>query len=108
MDPQQQPTETVRPRLRSDGSRAREPIPRDDMVRRTWRRFRLAHGGKPIAAALIIGGVAVTLAVEVGAPELVIGATAAYVTYRMMRYGIDLKQALTETVQLERAAEELA
>lgn len=105
MDPQQQPTEAVRPRLRSDGSRTRELVPHEDLLRRTWRRFHLAHGGKPIAAALIIGGAAITLAVEVGAPELVIGAMAAYATYRMVRYGIDLKQALTETVQLERAAE---
>lgn len=104
MEPQQHSTEEVRPRLPSDGSRMREMIPHEDLVRRTWRRLHLAHGGRPIAAALIIGGAAITLAVQVGAPELGIGAVAAYVTYRMMRYGIDLKQALTETVQLERAA----
>ncbi len=104
MDPQQNPPMIVRPRLPSDGARKRELIPHEDLVRRTWRRLHLAHGGRPIAAALIIGGAAITLAVNVGAPELGIGAVAAYVTYRMMRYGIDLKQALTETVQLERAA----
>jgi hypothetical protein len=80
-------------------------IPRDDLVRRTWKRLRLAHGAKPIAAALIIGGATLVIAAELGATELALAAISAYVTYRMLRYGIDLKQALTETIELERAAE---
>lgn len=45
------------------------------------------------------------IAAEVGATELALAAISAYVTYRMLRYGIDLKQALTETIELERPAE---
>jgi hypothetical protein len=54
---------------------------------------------------VLVGGAALALATELGATELAIGAMAAYVTYRMVRYGIDLKQALTETIELERAVE---
>lgn len=105
MEPQQHSTEIVRPRLSSDRTLTREPIPREDLIRRTWKRFHLSHGAAPITAALIIGGGALVLATEVGAPQLAIGAIAAYVTYRMMRYGIDLKQALSETIELERVVE---
>lgn len=91
--------------MSSDGARVRDAIPRDDLIRRTWKRFRLAHGAKPIAAAVIVGGATLALAAQFGAPELAVGAVAAYVTYRMLRYGIDLKQALTETVELEKVAE---
>lgn len=68
-----------------------------------WRRLRLAHGIRPAMGALTIGGLAVGLSLELGVAELALGIGAAYATYRMLRYGLDLKQALTETVQLERA-----
>lgn len=102
------PSKSVRPHLRGQPERVLEPIPREDLLRRTWRRFHLAHGARPIASALIVGGATLAIASQLGAPELAIGAMAAYVTYRMVRYGIDLKQALTETVEIEKTAEEIA
>ncbi len=105
-EPQQSHAEAVRPRLSSDSAQVKRPlVPRDDLVRRVWKRFKLSHGAKPIAAALVIGGVTLAIATEVGATEVALGAMAAYVTYRMMRYGVGLKEALTETIQLERVAE---
>lgn len=98
-------TDTVRPRLRSDHTRMPDAVPREDLLHRTWKRFRLSHGARPVVAALVIGGTAIAIAAQFGAPQLAMGAMAGYVTYRMMRYGVDLKQALTETIELERAVE---
>ncbi|HEY5922046.1 MAG TPA: hypothetical protein VIV11_10270 [Kofleriaceae bacterium] len=50
-----------------------------------------------------MGGAALALATQVGALELTIGALTAYTAYRMLRYGIDLKDALLESVELEEA-----
>ena len=98
--------EVVRPRLSSDPpERRRTVIPRYDAVRAAWKRLHLAQGAKPIAGALIVGGTAMALAVELGPIELAVGALAAYATYRMLRYGVDLREALVETIQLERAIE---
>ena len=95
--------EHVRPVLASDPpGRMRELIPRNDALRRLWHRLHLSHGAKPIAGAMLIGGMVVAIALEVGVGELAFGGLAAYATYRMLRYGIDLKQALTETIELER------
>ena len=94
----------VRPKLESDPpDRKRAVVPRWDAVGKLWHRLGLANGAKPIAGAVIVGGAALGLAMEIGVGELAIGVVAAYATYRMLRYGIDLKQALTETVQLEKA-----
>jgi hypothetical protein len=101
-------SETVRFRLRSDPKRILESVPGEDAIRRAWKHLHPLRAAKPIAAALIIGGGALVLATELGATELAVGAMAAYVTYRMMRYGLDLKQALTETVEIEREVEEIA
>lgn len=101
-------SETVRFRLRSDPKRVLEAVPGKDAIRRAWKHFHPLHSVKPIAAALIVGGGVLVIATEVGATELVLGATAAYVAYRMMRYGLDLKQALTETIEIEREFEEIA
>ena len=90
-----------------DNDRHRSPpIPREDLVHRVWKDFKLAHGGRPVAAAVIIGGAALALGATFGATEVALGATAAYITYRMLRYGVSLKDALTETIELEKAAEE--
>lgn len=98
--------EVVRPRLSSDPpDRHRTPIPRYDVLRKLWKRHHLFQGAKPVAGAMIVGGTAMVLAVELGPVEILIGAAAAYATYRMMRYGIDLREALVETIQLERAVE---
>jgi hypothetical protein len=70
-------------------------------VQHAWRRFRLAHGAKPLVGAAIVGGAALMLAAEFGALELGIGALTAYTAYRMLRYGIDLKDALTQTIEIE-------
>ena len=92
-----------RPKLESDApGRNRDVIPYYDTVRRFWQQHELAKGAKPIAGALIVGGTCVVLAIELGVGEFLLGAGAAYATYRMLRYGIGLKQALTETVQLEK------
>ena len=71
---------------------------------RVWSRFHLSRGIRPMVGALVVGGVTLVLATEFGVTELALGAAATYATYRMFRFGIDLKEALTETVQLERAA----
>jgi len=76
-------------------------VPRSDAVRSAWVKFRLAHGTRPLVGALIVGGATLALASNIGALELAIGALAAYITYRMLRYGLDLKQALVETVEIE-------
>ena len=44
---------------------------------------------------------------EIGALELAIGALAGYTTYRMLRYGIDLKDALAQTIEVEEEAREV-
>ena len=54
-----------------------------------------------MVGALVVGGAALAIATQVGALELTIGALTAYTAYRMLRYGIDLKDALMESVQLE-------
>ena len=92
------------PRLASDRpDRHRRRVPREDTLVAMWRRLHLAHGVRPALGALAVGGLAVGLSVELGVAELALGIGAAYATYRMLRYGLDLKEALTETVQLERA-----
>lgn len=101
-------TQDVRPRLASDPpGRLRDPVPRYDALRQWWRKHELARGVKPIAGAVLIGGAVVAIAVEIGVGELAFGGLAAYATYRMLRYGIDLKQALTETIELERVVPEI-
>lgn len=98
----------VRPRLASDPpGRVREPVPRYDALRRWWSKHQLARGVRPIAGALVIGGAALAISVELGVAELAFGGLAAYATYRMLRYGIDLKQALTETIELERVVPDI-
>ena len=98
--------EVVRPRLSSDPpDRHRMPIPRYDVLRKLWKRHALFQGAKPVAGAMIAGGTAMVLAVELGPVEILIGAAAAYATYRMLRYGIGLREALVETIQLERLVE---
>jgi len=79
-------------------------VPRNDAVRRAWKHFRLAHGRRPIIGALIIGGAALALAANIGGIELAVGALTAYAAYRMLRYGVDLRQALAETVEVEQLA----
>ena len=92
------------PRLESDPSdQHRRRVPREDTLIALWRRLRLAHGVRPAVGALAIGGLAVGLSVQHGAAQHALGMGVAYATYRMLRYGLDLRQALTETVQLERA-----
>jgi hypothetical protein len=76
-------------------------VPRHDALRAWWARHRLAHGRRPLLGAAIVGGAAFALAANFGALELAIGALAAYTAYRMLRYGIDLRQALTETIEVE-------
>jgi hypothetical protein len=73
--------EHVRPVLASDppGS-VREPIPRSDAVRRLWHRLHLAHGTRPIAGAILIGGVVIAIALEVGVGELAFGGLALWKT----------------------------
>lgn len=91
------------PRLESDRvDQDRRRVPREDTLVAMWKRLRLAHGVRPAVGALAIGGLAVGLSIELGVAELALGMGVAYATYRMLRYGLDLKQALTETVQLER------
>jgi hypothetical protein len=95
----------VRPRLSSDApDHHRETVPTSGPFHRVWRRFHLAGGFKPVAGALVVGGITAVLATELGFAELALGLAAGYATYRMLRYGIDLKEALTETIQLEREA----
>lgn len=95
----------VRPRLASDApDHLREAVPPSGPFHRVWRRFHLAGGFKPLAGALLVGGVTALLASELGVAELGLGLAAGYAAYRMLRYGIDLKEALTETIQLEKAA----
>ena len=96
------------PHLKSDSPDTRRtPVPREDALRRWWRERRLAHGTRPVAGALIVGGLGVALAMEVGVGELVLGVLSGYAAYRMLRYGIDLRQALTETVELEKIVRDL-
>jgi hypothetical protein len=76
-------------------------VPRHDALRAWWARHRLAHGRRPLLGAAIVGGAALGLAVSFGALELALGSLAAYTAYRMLRYGIDLRQALTETIEVE-------
>jgi hypothetical protein len=78
-------------------------VPRSDALRSAWQRFHLAHGAKPVIGAVIVGGAALAIAANVGALELTIGALSAYTAYRMLRYGIDLKDALLQSVELEEA-----
>ena len=96
----------VRPHLASDPpGRNREPVPRYDAMRRLWHRLRLAHGLKPAVGAVLIGGAVVAIAMQTGVGEFAVGALASYTAYRMLRYGIDLRQALLETVELEKVVE---
>jgi hypothetical protein len=90
---------------RHDPSPAERPlVPHHDALHAWWARHHMAHGRRPLAGALIVGGAALALATNVGAFELAIGALAAYTTYRMLRYGIDLRQALMETIEVEELA----
>jgi hypothetical protein len=109
MQPEQPaPEQTVIPRVSSDApTRRRHAVPLEDAIRRLWREHRLAHGAKPAVGALVAGGAGLALAMEVGVGELLVGVAASYTVYRMLRYGIGLREALTETVQLQRAAREL-
>jgi hypothetical protein len=79
----------------------RELVPIHDAVARIWRHYKLAHGAKPLVGAVIVGGAALALAAQIGPLELAIGAFTAYTAYRMLRYGLDLKQALTQSVEVE-------
>lgn len=100
-----QASNRVTPRLTSDASEHhREAVAEYGPFHRVWSRFHLAHGVRPMAGALVVGGVALVLATEFGVTELAMAAAATYASYRMLRFGIDLKEALTETVQLEHAA----
>lgn len=81
-------------------------VPRSDAVQGAWTRFHLAHGAKPLVGAMIVGGAALALAAQIGALELAIGALAGYTTYRMLRYGVDLKDALAQTIEIEEEARE--
>jgi hypothetical protein len=76
-------------------------VPRRDALREWWARNRIAHGRRPLLGAAIVGGAALALAANFGALELAIGALAAYTAYRMLRYGIDLREALIETIEVE-------
>jgi hypothetical protein len=82
----------------------RSVVPRTDALRAWWEKHRLAHGRRPVLGAAIVGSTALTLAASFGPLELAIGALAAYTAYRMLRYGIDLRQALTETIEVEELA----
>jgi hypothetical protein len=75
--------------------------PLEKKARELWKRFELAGGIKPLAGAVIIGGVAIALAVEFGPIELGLGAFAAYTLYRVMRFGIGVREALLETAEIE-------
>lgn len=91
---------------RADDSRQtldtqRPLVPRSDALHAWWKRHRLAHGRRPLLGAAIIGGAALVLATNYGALELAVGALAAYTAYRMLRYGLDLREALTQTIQIE-------
>ena len=101
---QQQPATQTHPARRS--AHVDASVPRNDAVRRAWKRFHLAHGVKPVVGALVVGGAALAIATQVGALELAIGALTAYTAYRMLRYGIDLKDALMESVQIGEAVRE--
>jgi len=79
-------------------------VPRRDALRKAWEKLRLAHGRKPLIGAVIVGGAALALAANFGGLEVALGALTAYTAYRMLRYGIDLKQALTETIEVEELA----
>lgn len=109
MQPEQPAHETkVIPRVSSDAPGVhRHAVPLEDSIRRLWREHRLAHGAKPAVGALVAGGAGLALAMEVGVGELVVGVLAAYTAYRMLRYGIGLREALTETVQLQKVVREL-
>lgn len=60
------------------------------------RRATLANAG-----ALAIGGAGAALASMVGVGELAVGAFAAYVAYRVIRYGVTPTEAIIEGVELE-------
>src|SRR6478609_2519603 len=101
----------MQPRLEMQDIQTSQPkvdpeVPRKDTVQRIWHRYHLAHGAKPIVGAMIVGGAALALAAQFGALELSIGALTAYTAYRMLRYGIDLKDALTQSIELEHEARE--
>jgi hypothetical protein len=98
-DRQVEPQRSAAPAHRPNGN-----VPPTDAVKNVWKRFRLAHGAKPIVGAVIVGGAAVALAAQVGALELAIGALTAYTAYRMLRYGVDLKDALVQTIEIEHEA----
>lgn len=113
MQQQRQPvprTATTKPELGrviiASSGKPRGVVPRADTLRHMWRKYHLARGAKPLLGAVVLGGAALTLASEVGALELAIGALTAYTAYRMLRYGLDLKEALTETVEIEKLAKE--
>jgi hypothetical protein len=76
-------------------------VPHRDALREWWARNRIAHGRRPLLGAAIVGGTALALATNFGALELAIGALAGYTAYRMLRYGIDLREALIETIEVE-------
>lgn len=109
MQPEQPaPDHAAIPRVSSDPpNRRRLAVPLEDAIRRLWREHRLAHGAKPAVGALVAGGAGIALAMEVGVGELLLGVAASYTVYRMLRYGIGLREALIETVQLRNAAREL-
>lgn len=88
----------------ADGKHASGAVPREAAIHRVWKRFRLAHGFRPVLGAAVVGGAALAIAVQFGAPEFLVGASAAYMTYRMLRYGIGLKEALTESIKIEEVA----
>jgi len=68
------------------------------------RRLKLKVKKRTVASmgALAIGALGVTLAELVGVGEIIIGAVAAYATYRVIRYGVGPTEALIEGVELER------
>ncbi|MBX3156580.1 MAG: hypothetical protein KF773_11310 [Deltaproteobacteria bacterium] len=100
----QVPEETVGHVVVESGKHHHTKVPRTDAVHRTWLRLHLAYGARPAIGAVVVGGAALVLAAQIGALELAVGALTAYTAYRMLRYGIDLKEALTETIEVEQLA----
>jgi hypothetical protein len=99
-EPHEQP-ESARDQILNE----RPPVvPHTDALTAWWARHRLAHGRRPLLGATIVGGTALALAASFGPLELAVGALAAYTAYRMLRYGIDLRQALIDTIEVEHIA----